>query len=157
MAMAARIEAMGNQPRYAGTTRKVNGNAIWTGKIAQAPRETLLAPLRRKKPTTYFVNSMSDLFHEDVPDEWIDQIFAVMALTPRHTYQILTKRAERMRDYCSDETTPFRVAKAIDVPWKERLSRRPLRSTSGIEPYAPVMTSKGLAVRMPASKSRPIH
>jgi protein gp37 len=46
-----------------------------------------------------FVNSMSDPFHESVPDEWIDQIFAIMALTPQHTYQILTKRPERMKDY----------------------------------------------------------
>lgn len=99
MKMASRIEAMGNQPRYAGTTRKVNGNAIWTGKLAQAPDSVLLAPLKRKKPTTYFVNSMGDLFHEDCPDEWIDRVFAVMALAPQHTFQVLTKRSERMRDY----------------------------------------------------------
>ena len=99
MSMAARIEAMGNQPRYDGTTRKVNGNAIWTGKINRAPRETLLAPLRRKKPAVWFVNSMSDCFAEGVPDEWIDEVFAVMALTPRHSFQVLTKRSQRMRDY----------------------------------------------------------
>jgi protein gp37 len=102
MKMASRIEAMGNQPRYAGTTRKVNGNAIWTGKLAQAPESTLLEPLRRKKPTTYFVNSMGDLFHEDCPDQWIDRVFAVMALAPQHTFQVLTKRAKRMRDYCNN-------------------------------------------------------
>ena len=99
MKMAARIEAMGNQPRYAGTTKKVNGSAVWTGRLAQAPESVLFAPLKRKKPTSYFVNSMGDLFHEDVPDEWIDQVFAVMALCPQHTFQVLTKRAERMRDY----------------------------------------------------------
>lgn len=102
MAMASRIEAMGNQPRYDGTTRKVNGNAVWTGKLAQAPEATLLAPLRRKIPTTYFVNSMGDLFHEDCPDEWIDRVFAVMALCPQHTFQVLTKRAARMREYMAD-------------------------------------------------------
>jgi protein gp37 len=100
MQMAARIEAMGNQPRYAGTTRKVNGNVVWTGKLALAPEATLLAPLKRKKPTTYFVNSMGDLFHEDCPNEWIDRVFAVMALCPQHTFQVLTKRAGRMREYC---------------------------------------------------------
>jgi protein gp37 len=99
MKMAARIEAMGNQPRYDGTTRKVNGNAIWTGKLALAPEATLLQPLKRRVPTTYFVNSMGDLFHEDCPDEWIDKAFAVMALAPQHTFQVLTKRARRMRDY----------------------------------------------------------
>lgn len=102
MKMAARIEAMGNQPRYAGTTRKVNGNAVWTGKLAQAPESTLLEPLRRKKPTTYFVNSMGDLFHEDCPDDWIDRVFAVMALARQHTFQVLTKRAKRMQDYMAN-------------------------------------------------------
>jgi protein gp37 len=99
MKMAARIEAMGNQPRYAGTTKNVNGNAVWTGKLAMVPDSAFLAPLRRKKPTTYFVNSMGDLFHEDCPDEWIDRVFAVMALAPQHTFQVLTKRAERMRQW----------------------------------------------------------
>lgn len=117
MAMAARIEAMNAEAReserrfgkqrsaaaqYDGTTRKVNGNAVWTGKLALAPDNVLLAPLKRKKPTTYFVNSMGDLFHEDCPDEWIDKVFAVMALTPQHTYQVLTKRAQRMRQWFAD-------------------------------------------------------
>ena len=56
-------------------------------------------PLYRKKSTTYFVCSMADLFHDDVPFEFIDAIFTTMALTPQHTYQILTKRPERMREY----------------------------------------------------------
>lgn len=56
-------------------------------------------PLRWKKPRMIFVNSMSDLFHPDVPDEFIDQVFAVMAMAPRHTFQVLTKRPGRMRDY----------------------------------------------------------
>lgn len=56
-------------------------------------------PLRWKTPRRIFVNSMSDLFHEDVPDAFIDRVFAVMALAPQHTFQVLTKRAERMRDY----------------------------------------------------------
>lgn len=61
--------------------------------------ERLDQPLRWKKPRKVFVNSMSDLFHPDVPDAFIDQVFAVMALCPQHTFQILTKRPERMRDY----------------------------------------------------------
>ncbi|GEC15189.1 phage Gp37/Gp68 family protein [Nitrobacter winogradskyi] len=107
MKRARRIEACnaglrqghGGSPHYAGTTKIVNGNAVWTGKIGTASDEVLTAPLRRKKPTTYFVNSMSDLFHEAVPDEAIDKVFAVMALTPQHTYQVLTKRSARMRNY----------------------------------------------------------
>jgi protein gp37 len=62
-------------------------------------QERLSKPLHWKKPSKIFVNSMSDLFHDDVPDEFIDQVFAVMALTPRHIYQILTKRPERMLAY----------------------------------------------------------
>lgn len=117
MKTAARNEAMGIS-RYDGTTRKVNGNVVWTGKLAQAPEATLLEPLRRKKPTTYFVNSMGDLFHEDCPDAWIDRVFAVMALCPQHTFQVLTKRAARMRDYLAavaadyDEVSLFRWADA---------------------------------------------
>jgi protein gp37 len=102
MKTAARNEAMGIS-RYDGTTRVVNGNAVWTGKLVQAPESTLMQPLRRKKPTTYFVNSMGDLFHEDCPDEWIDRVFAVMALTPQHTYQVLTKRAQRMWSYLNQK------------------------------------------------------
>ncbi len=61
--------------------------------------EYLLDPLRLKKPRRIFVNSMSDLFHENVSDEMLDKIFAVMALCPQHTFQVLTKRPERMLAY----------------------------------------------------------
>lgn len=56
-------------------------------------------PIRWKRPRMIFVNSMSDLFHEDVPFEFIDKVFTVMAVTPHHTYQILTKRPKRMKEY----------------------------------------------------------
>ena len=62
----------------------------------------LLDPLSWRKPSKVFVNSMSDLFHEDVPDAFIDKVFAVMALAPQHTFQVLTKRPERMRAYMSN-------------------------------------------------------
>lgn len=106
MKMAGRIQKMnrtneqtGYVNHYDGTTKVVNGKVVWTGKVAQAPDKTLLAPLGRKKPTTYFVNSMGDMFHPNVPDEWIDRVFAVMALCPQHIFQILTKHAARMREY----------------------------------------------------------
>jgi protein gp37 len=108
MRMAARLEAIGPRPdgsgnvglmHYAGTTQNRRGKPTWTGKVAMAADAVLTAPLRRRKPTTYFVNSMGDLFHEGVPDEWIDRVFAVMALAPQHTFQVLTKRASRMREY----------------------------------------------------------
>ena len=118
MRMAARLESMavsggvdcngyavrGTSPtdHYIGLTKRVKGHPVWTGKLAQAPDHVQIQPLRRKKPTMWFVNSMSDLFHEDVPDEWIDRVFAVMALCPQHTFQVLTKRSARMRAYLSD-------------------------------------------------------
>jgi len=98
MRMAFRLEHMG-QEKYKGTTRKTEGGKIvWTGKI-NFDEKALLEPLKWKKPQRVFVNSMSDLFHEDVPYEWIDKVFAVMAATPHITYQILTKRPERMAEY----------------------------------------------------------
>ncbi len=96
--MAKRLEAMG-QEKYKGTTRTLaNGKVVWTGKIT-LDEEALSIPLKRKKPTAYFVNSMSDLFHDDVADEFIDKVFAVMALCPQHTFQVLTKRAKRLPEY----------------------------------------------------------
>lgn len=65
----------------------------------QLLEERLTQPLRWREPRRIFVTSMGDLFHEDVPDEFLDRVFAVMALTPQHTYQVLTKRPERMREY----------------------------------------------------------
>jgi protein gp37 len=69
--------------------------------------ERLTIPILQARPRRIFVNSMSDLFHEDVPFEFIDQVFAVMACTSRHTYQVLTKRPARMLEYfesrCSGE------------------------------------------------------
>ena len=75
----------------------------WNGEV-KLIQHKLQEPLRWKKPRRIFVNSMSDLFHENVPDSFIDQVFAVMAMTTRHTYQILTKRPERMRDYITNLT-----------------------------------------------------
>lgn len=99
MRMARRLELMGTVAHYAGLTRETKAGPVWTGKLALAPEHVLLEPLRRRKPTTWFVNSMGDLFHESVPDEWIDRVFAVMALCPQHSFQVLTKRAARMRAY----------------------------------------------------------
>jgi protein gp37 len=71
---------------------------LWNGQI-KFVEEHLLDPLRWKKPRRVFVNSMSDLFHENCTDEMRDKIFAVMALCPQHTFQVLTKRPERMLEY----------------------------------------------------------
>lgn len=68
--------------------------------------EMLMAPLRWKKPRMIFVCSMTDLFADFVKDEWIDKLFAVMALCPQHTFQVLTKRAKRMREYMMEQWQP---------------------------------------------------
>ena len=107
MRTAARLATIpATAPVYAGLTQPSKAGPVWTGKIA-VNESTMLAPLRRRKPTMYFVNSMSDLFHESVPDEVIDRVFAVMALCPRHTFQVLTKRSERMRWYLSADRPTF--------------------------------------------------
>lgn len=100
MRMAARINKMTLCSHYEGLTQSVNGKPVWTGKVALAPDHIFNAPLKWRKSTRVFVNSMGDLFHEDVPDEWIDRVFAVMLQSSQHTFQVLTKRAKRMREYC---------------------------------------------------------
>lgn len=76
-------------------------------------------PLKRKIPTVYFVNSMSDLFHEDVPDNFIDKVFDIIKATPHHTYQILTKRAERLPEYFKSRTCPQNVWLGVSVEDKK--------------------------------------
>ena len=72
-------------------------------------------PLQRKKPTLYFVNSMSDLFHEKVPFEFIEQVMAAIEQTPQHTYQILTKRAARMEKFFRKRKVPHNAWLGVSV------------------------------------------
>ncbi|MDE2472539.1 MAG: phage Gp37/Gp68 family protein, partial [Bradyrhizobium sp.] len=104
-----------DQP-YEGLTRITNHGPVWTGKIRLVP-DALEEPLHWKKPSRIFVNSMSDLFHEDAPDGFLDRVFAVMALAPQHKFQVLTKRPERMRAYLSSHDVGLRwgaVARQMD-------------------------------------------
>src|SRR5262249_9066814 len=96
MRLAARLAAIG-QDKYVGTTRKSGGRAKWNGTI-KTDASTLDIPRRWKKGRMIFVNSMSDLFHEAVPFAFIKTVFEVMAETSQHTYQVLTKRAERLEE-----------------------------------------------------------
>ncbi len=96
-----------NEAKRRGLTREVNGNHVWTGEV-RFNEQWLDQPLRWKRPRMIFVCAHGDLFHESVPDDWIDRIFAVMALSPQHTFQVLTKRSARMRDYFR-ETTGWRA------------------------------------------------
>lgn len=77
--------------------------------------DRLTEPLKRKKPTVYFVNSMSDVFHEDVPFKYIDKIFDTIHHTPHHTYQILTKRADRMAEYFVGKNVPQNAWLGVSV------------------------------------------
>ncbi|KGO34967.1 MAG: phage Gp37/Gp68 family protein [Desulfoprunum sp.] len=92
----------------------------------------LAEPMKRKQPTVYFVNSMSDLFHEEIPDSYLLQILEVMRLASQHTFQILTKRAERMADFFSKNQVPNNVwlgvtmeDRAYGLPRLRALSRIP--------------------------------
>jgi protein gp37 len=88
----------------------------WTGRV-ELIEDKLGEPLRWRKPRRIFVNSMSDLFHEALPDEAIDRVFSVMALRPQHQFQILTKRPGRMLEWGAT-VTPDRIDSII-----EQLSR----------------------------------
>jgi protein gp37 len=96
MRMAARLEAMGLE-KYRGLTRKTGGRAKWTGEL-RLDEAALTIPEKWSKPRNVFVNSMSDLFHPNVPTSFVEKVWASMARVPRHTFQILTKRPDRMAD-----------------------------------------------------------
>ncbi len=107
--MAYRLASMHVEPYSLGVVAGVNGKPAkneegvsftprWTGRVVTIEKN-LEEPLRWRKPRRVFVDSMSDLFHEDVPFDFIDRVFAVMALCPQHTFQILTKRPARMGEY----------------------------------------------------------
>jgi protein gp37 len=91
---------MKHHPTRAGLTKDTKVGPVWTGNV-RLHEPALLQPLRWKRPRRIFWNAHGDLFHENVPDEWIDRVFAVCALTPWHTHMILTKRSARMREYLS--------------------------------------------------------
>jgi protein gp37 len=98
--VAARFSGDG-QAYHGLARRRSNGEAQWTGEVRVIDNH-MLDPLSWRTASRVFVNSMSDLFHEHVTDETIDQIFAVIALAPHHTFQILTKRPERMLRYFAE-------------------------------------------------------
>lgn len=104
--MANRLKAMG-------------ANGYDNGFKLSLMEDRLEQPLRRKKPTIYFVNSMSDLFHEDIPDSFLDKVFKTIIKTPQHTYQILTKRSERMRLFFSKRDIPRNVWLGVSVEDKK--------------------------------------
>jgi protein gp37 len=100
--MARRLKAMGVRGYENGF------------KVTLLP-ERLEEPLKRRQPTTYFVNSMSDLFHENIPDSYLRKVFSVIRKSPHHTFQILTKRAERIAEYFKDQTPPSNAWLGVTV------------------------------------------
>lgn len=100
-----------HHPSRAGLTTASKAGPVWNGQV-RFNAEWLTQPLRWTKPRMIFVCAHGDLFHEGVPDDWLDQIFAVMALCDQHTFQVLTKRPERMLAYLAD---PGRRRAAMDA------------------------------------------
>jgi len=101
MQMAKRLEAM-RIDKYKGLTRKSGKRTVWSG-VVREDEKSLAIPYKWKKSRKIFVNSMSDLFHEGVSDKFILSVWKVMRETPQHSYQILTKRPDRMRQVDSSK------------------------------------------------------
>ena len=81
----------------------------------QMVQDRVRQPLQRKKPTVYFVNSMSDLFHPEVTDAFISDVFDVMAEAEQHTFQVLTKRSDRLREFCAGKKIPDNIWLGVSV------------------------------------------
>ena len=124
----------GPDGRYEGLVKKVGDEPRWTGEVRLVD-SVLAKPLSWRRPRRIFVNSMGDLFHEKVPDEWIDQAFGVMALAPQHQFLILTKRPERMlawfRREC-DLTAPVECLTELYTGHPEIAGRHPFDKDAAI-------------------------
>lgn len=114
MKQAHRFSGPG-QP-YAGLTKLTKAGPQWTGEVRLVP-DALREPLSWRKPARVFVNSMSDLFHEDVPDGFILQVLDVVERCPQHTFQVLTKRPRRMLDLMGGASGAGLTAPALKNLW----------------------------------------
>ena len=108
--MARRLQAMGQEKYKKGFTLTLH-------------EDSLQEPMLWKKPHTIFVCSMSDLFHKDISFDFIDKVMNIIKQTPHHRYQILTKRAERMKEYFSNRENPKNVWLGVTVENKVSKSR----------------------------------
>jgi protein gp37 len=128
MRMAERLNAMG-QAKYQGLTRRSAGRPKWNGKI-HLDNQSLEIPVNWKQGRMIFVNSMSDLFHEDVPFDFIKRVFDVMKDCPQHTFQVLTKRAQRLLELDGKINWAANIWMGVSVENAEYKSRiDDLRST----------------------------
>jgi protein gp37 len=119
MALSRRLKAMG-QPRY---QRDGDPRTSGPGFGLSVHPDTLALPLTWRRPRRVFVNSMSDLFHARVPVAFIRQVFDVMAATPQHTYQVLTKRARRLRRVAGSLAWPDNVWMGVSVEDQQVVDR----------------------------------
>jgi protein gp37 len=145
MRMAARLAAMGSG-KYQGLTRKSGNRRVWTGMV-RLDRGALALPYAWRKPRRIFVNSMSDLFHPDVPADFVGEVWQVMSRASHHTYQILTKRPERM----AEVTDAFPVLKNVwlgtsiensEYLWRLEALRR-VRAAIRFVSFEPLLDSVG--------------
>ncbi|MEU4338940.1 phage Gp37/Gp68 family protein [Micromonospora lupini] len=119
LTLSKRLKAMGS-PKY-----QTDGDPRTSGPgfgVAIHPAELTL-PLRWREPRIVFVNSMSDLFHAKVPVDFVEQVFGVMAATPQHTYQVLTKRASRLAKLAPRLTWPSNVWMGVSVEDASEIGR----------------------------------
>ncbi|MBV9163721.1 MAG: DUF5131 family protein [Pseudonocardiales bacterium] len=119
LTLAKRLKAMGNAKYQTDGDPRTSGPGCG---VAVHP-DTLDLPLRWREPRIVFVNSMSDLFHARVPDEFILRVFAVMQATPRHTYQVLTKRSPRLRRLAPRLSWPKNVWMSVSVEDDDHVRR----------------------------------
>jgi len=111
LALAKRLKAMGSTKYQTDGDPRTSG----PGFGVTTHQHTLAEPLRWREPRLVFVNSMSDLFHARVPTEFVQQVFAIMAATPQHTYQVLTKRSTRLRRLAGQLVWPPNVWMGVSV------------------------------------------
>lgn len=111
LTLAKRLKGMGSAKYQNDGDPRTSG----PGFGVTVHEDTLTAPLRWREPRIVFVNSMSDLFHARVPAEFVARVFAIMAATPQHTYQVLTKRATRLRRLAPDLPWPSNVWMGVSV------------------------------------------
>jgi protein gp37 len=114
-----------NHPSRTGLTKDSAAGPVWTGEV-RFNDKWLIQPVQWKRPRRVFVCAHGDLFHESVPDAWIDNVFAVMAIANQHTFQILTKRPGRMLDYLNSPKRGLRIQNVVDdmESWDEELIPR---------------------------------
>lgn len=110
---------LSTSPKYQGVATRTAAGPRWTGRIRLHP-EVLDRPVRWTKPRRIFVNSMSDTFHADVPEEFLDALFAAMAVSPEHVFQVLTKRPHRAAEYLASPgragSVAAETARGTDYP-----------------------------------------